>query len=72
MLHKCISENQSAFVPKRAISDNVLITHEALHYLKTSGATKRCFMAVKTGFYKGGSRKVGFSPPVDSVDNAMH
>lgn len=48
VLHNIVAENQSAFVPQRAISDNVLITHEVLHYLKISGAKKRCFMAVKT------------------------
>ncbi|XP_010419079.1 PREDICTED: uncharacterized protein LOC104704742 [Camelina sativa] len=48
ILQVIISENQSAFVPKRAITDNVLITHKNLHYLKTSGATVRGFMAVKT------------------------
>lgn len=40
VLNNIISENQSAFVPQRAISDNVLITHETLHYLKTSKAKK--------------------------------
>ena len=56
ILQSCISENQSAFVPHRAISDNVLITHEALHYLKVSGAKKRCFMAVKTDMSKAYDR----------------
>ena len=56
ILHSCIAENQSAFVPQRAISDNVLITHEALHYLKTSAAQKRCFMAVKTDMSKAYDR----------------
>lgn len=36
----------------RAISDNVLITHEMLHYLKNSGATIHCSMAVKTDISK--------------------
>lgn len=35
-------------MPQRVISDNVLITHEALHYLKTSKAKVTCYMAVKT------------------------
>ena len=56
VLQTIISENQSAFVPKRAINDNVLITHEALHYLKTSGAKKRCYMAVKTDMSKAYDR----------------
>lgn len=52
VLQEVISENQSAFVPGRAISDNVLITHEMLHYLKNSGATIHCSMAVKTDISK--------------------
>ena len=52
ILSSIISENQSAFVPERAISDNVLITHEVLHFLKTSKAEKRCSMAVKTDMSK--------------------
>lgn len=56
VLQDIISENQSAFVPGRAISDNVLITHEVLHYLKISGATKHCTMAVKTDISKAYDR----------------
>lgn len=51
-----VSENQSAFVPHRAISDNVLITHEILHYLKLSGAKKRGAMVVKTVMSKAYDR----------------
>lgn len=47
-----VSENQSAFVPHRAIADNVLITHEAIHYIHTSEAKIRCYMAVKTDMSK--------------------
>ncbi|XP_024007904.1 uncharacterized protein LOC112083915 [Eutrema salsugineum] len=56
ILPHLISETQSAFVPNRAISDNVLITHETLHYLRTSEAKKRCFMAVKTDMSKAYDR----------------
>lgn len=48
LLFHVISENQSAIVSGRAISDNVLITHEVIHYLKTSKAKQRVSMVVKT------------------------
>ena len=56
LISSIISENQSAFVPGRVISDNVLITHEVLHYLKTSTAAKICSMAVKTDMSKAYDR----------------
>ena len=56
MMEKLISENQSAFVPGRAVGDNVLITHEVLHYLKTSKAEQRCAIAVKTDMSKAYDR----------------
>lgn len=56
MLHYTISENQSAFIPGRAISDNVLITHEILHYLKTTKSMKRGSMAVKSDMSKAYDR----------------
>ena len=52
VLNEIISENQSAFLPGRAIADNFLITHEILHYLKGSDARKHCYMAVKTDMSK--------------------
>ncbi|CAA7020450.1 unnamed protein product [Microthlaspi erraticum] len=73
ILPTIISENQTAFVPGRAISDNVLITHETLHYLQRSGAIKHCSMAVKTdmskvydrlewGFVVAVMERLGFHP----------
>ncbi|XP_019085342.1 PREDICTED: uncharacterized protein LOC104748447 [Camelina sativa] len=72
ILPELISPFQCAFVPNRAISDNVLITHEILHFLRTSEAKKFCSMAVKTdmskaydriewGFLKSVLEKLGFS-----------
>ena len=56
LLSKLISVNQSAFVPGRAIGDNILISHEVLHYLNTSQAEQRCAMAVKTDMSKAYDR----------------
>lgn len=56
LLPDIISPHQSAFVAGRAISDNVLITHEILHYLRTSTARKHCSMAVKTDMSKAYDR----------------
>ncbi|CAA7014405.1 unnamed protein product [Microthlaspi erraticum] len=56
ILDGIISENQSAFVPGRAITDNVMITHEILHFLKISKANKRGSMAMKTDMTKAYDR----------------
>lgn len=56
LLFNLISEHQSTFFPARAISDNVLITHEIIYYLRTSGATKQCSMAIKTDMSKAYDR----------------
>ncbi|WZY87924.1 hypothetical protein YC2023_044659 [Brassica napus] len=56
LLPHLISKTQSAFVSGRAITDNVLITHETLHYLRTSEAKKHCSMAVKTDMSKAYDR----------------
>lgn len=56
ILKESISENQSAFIHGRAITDNVLITHEVLQYLKTSQAKKQCSMAVKMDMSKAYDR----------------
>ncbi|CAA7061572.1 unnamed protein product [Microthlaspi erraticum] len=56
ILDGLISENQSVFVPGMAISDNVMITHEILHFLKISKAKKRSSMAIKTDMTKAYDR----------------
>lgn len=55
-LSAIIFENQSAFVPGRVILDNVMITHEVLHFLKNSKAKKHCSMAVKMDMIKAYDR----------------
>lgn len=56
LLPHLISTSQSAFISGRAIGDIVLITHETLHFLKTSEAKKYCFMVVKTDMSKAYDR----------------
>lgn len=50
-LHSVISENQSAFIPDRVITDNVLIAHELMHSLHTKNL-KNKFMALKLDIAK--------------------
>lgn len=35
VLHKVISPNQSAFIPDKLITDNIIVTYEMLHFMKT-------------------------------------
>lgn len=56
ILPEIILEHQSAFVPGRAISDNVLITHETLHFLRSSQAKKHGEMVVKMDMSKAYDR----------------
>ena len=56
LLPNLISNTQSAFVSDRAITNNVLITHETLHFLRTSDAKKFCSMAIKTDMSKAYDR----------------
>lgn len=50
-LHKIISENQSAFIPNRLITDNVLIAHELMHSMHTKNL-KTKFIALKLDISK--------------------
>ncbi|GAA0141961.1 hypothetical protein LIER_35484 [Lithospermum erythrorhizon] len=47
VLMNIISENQSAFLPGRIISDNILIAHEVLHYMNSRPRNNSSSMAIK-------------------------
>ncbi|XP_071903090.1 uncharacterized protein [Coffea arabica] len=55
-LSKCISKNQSAFVPDGQIIDNVILSHELLHFLKNKRQGRAGMMAVKLNMSKAYDR----------------
>ena len=56
ILPQIISENQSAFLSERLITDNVLVTFELMHYLEHKKEGKENFMAVKLNMSKAYDR----------------
>ncbi|XP_042958141.1 uncharacterized protein LOC122293703 [Carya illinoinensis] len=52
ILHNLISLNQSAFVPGRLISDNILVAYEVLHSMNSRMKGKRGCMALKIDMSK--------------------
>ncbi|KAL9664246.1 hypothetical protein QQ045_019645 [Rhodiola kirilowii] len=51
-----ISESQSAFVPGRLISDNILLAHKVMHYIKSRRNHRTGYFSMKTDMSKAYDR----------------
>ncbi|KAK6144547.1 hypothetical protein DH2020_021367 [Rehmannia glutinosa] len=56
VLPDIISESQSAFVPGRLITDNVLIAHEIHHFMRTKSPSSTGLMSIKLDMSKAFDR----------------
>jgi len=56
ILPEIISQNQSAFVPRRLITDNVMVAYELTHFLQNKRSGSECFAALKLDMSKAYDR----------------
>jgi hypothetical protein len=56
ILPEIISEEQSVFVPRRQITDNIIVAYECLHFMKRNGAKKHQHCALKLDMEKAHGR----------------
>ena len=56
ILGTIIDDSQSAFVSNRLITENILVTHEIMHFLKRKKKGKDAYMAMKLDIYKAYDR----------------
>ncbi|CAM8901772.1 unnamed protein product [Rhodiola kirilowii] len=56
LLPSVISQNQSAFVEGRLITDNILIAHEVLHFIKGAHKQKTGYVSIKLDMSKAYDR----------------
>ncbi|CAM8900096.1 unnamed protein product [Rhodiola kirilowii] len=70
-LNDCVSETQSAFVPGRLITDNILIAHEFINHMRTRADNSAGYCCIKVdmskaydrvewGFLEDIQRRMGF------------